>query len=68
MGPLHERLTMHSRSVDVVLSAVLVLLSWGLLWVVRSSLSEQEFRFGVAVLVLVTVGFVAGRLVEYRRG
>lgn len=57
---------MADRSIDVAITVVLVVLSWALLWTIRSSLSRQEFRFGVAVLLLVTVGFVVGRIVEWR--
>lgn len=57
---------MVSWSFGEALSVGLLLLSWGLIWFIRSDLSQQEFWLGVIVLVLITIGFLVGRIFEWR--
>ena len=51
-----------------VVTTVFVVLAWALLWYARSQgdVSATEFLIGAVVLAVITVGFLAGRVVERR--
>ncbi|MFB6300012.1 MAG: hypothetical protein ABEH65_07095 [Halobacteriales archaeon] len=57
---------MADRSTDHRLTVFLVVVAWSFLFYARRDFSPFEFRVALGTLGLITAGFIASRLIEYR--
>lgn len=49
-----------------LITTVFLILAWILLFRAREDISSTDYQLGVAVLAVITVFFVIGRLLEWR--